>query len=272
MSRFGNPRNSVAAEIHNYLGADEPTPEELLETGRRQLTQYAVEIRNTRVDAITSVDGEFEVGGVTRVRAVVLATGLRDELPDVPGVAELWGRLVVACPHCHGWEVRDQPLVQLGMRGLPERSVARALLLSRWSDQVVLCTDGDELSDSQLGVLGRAGVQVRTERVEAVQAQQDEQVEVLLAAGEVLASKAVFVVVRQHQQSGLAEGLGCEVVEGAVSVDAGGVHHGGRCVCGGHYRSTGFAGGGGRGAREHGRCDGSCGAGRAGDAPPCLRG
>ncbi len=235
----GNARNRDAAEVHNYLGVEDPAPAELLAIGRRQLTQYGVEVRQTRVSEITSTGGitsadgiggtggiasggdGFEIDGVDRARVVVLATGLRDELPDVPGVAESWGRLVVACPHCHGWEVRDQPLVQLGMRGLPERSVARALLLSRWSDQVVLCTDGDELADSQLAKLSKAGVLVRTERVKAVEVHQEE-VRVLLATGDELLPRAVFVVVRQHQQSDLADQLGCAIVDGAVSVDEGG--------------------------------------------------
>ncbi|WP_328523318.1 NAD(P)/FAD-dependent oxidoreductase [Kribbella sp. NBC_00359] len=216
----GNPRNRTADHVHNYLGAENPSPADLLASGHHQLEQHDVEFRDTRVDEV-SVDGDGLAVGSDRVRAVVLATGLRDELPDVPGVTDSWGRLVVACPHCHGWEVRDQPLVQLGMRGLPDRSVARALLLSRWSNDVVLCTDGDELTDDQLTKLGKAGVQVRTERVEAVHPG-DDQVRVLLTTGEALVPRALFVVVRQHQQSDLAARLGCEIVDGAVSVDGGG--------------------------------------------------
>ena len=93
------------------------------------------------------------------------------------------GRLVVACPHCHGWEVRDQPLVQLGMRGS-----AGSIRHPRASAQpverrCVLCTDGDELTADQLTKLGKAGVTVRTERVEAVHPG-DDQVRVLLTTGE----------------------------------------------------------------------------------------
>jgi thioredoxin reductase (NADPH) len=216
----GNPRNRAAEHVRNYLGAEDLSPAELLATGRRQLEQYDVEVRGTRVDQV-SVDGDGFAVGKDRARAVVLATGLRDELPDVPGVADSWGRLVVACPHCHGWEVRDQPLVQLGMRGLPDRSVARALLLSRWSSDVVLCTDGDDLTDDQLTKLGKAGVRVRTERVEAVQSG-DDQVRVLLTTGEALVPRALFVVVRQHQQTDLAEQLGCTIADGAVATDSSG--------------------------------------------------
>lgn len=215
----GTPRNRAAAHVHNYLGVEDPSPAELLAIGRRQVREYGVDVQDARVDDVSLDDG-FVVGDCS-VRAVVLATGLRDELPDVPGVADGWGRSVVACPHCHGWEVRDQPLVQLGMRGLPERSVARALLLSRWSNDVVLCTDGDELTDDQLAKLGKAGVRTQFEQVEAVEPG-DDQVRVQLTTGAALLPRALFVVVRQHQQSDLAERLGCRIVDGAVATDAGG--------------------------------------------------
>ncbi|TDO56860.1 thioredoxin reductase [Kribbella sp. VKM Ac-2571] len=211
----GRARNRSASHVHNFLGAEDLAPGELLAMGRKQVAAYGVDVRDTRVDDV-DVDGdEFVVGG-ERVRAVVLATGLWDELPDVPGVADGWGRSVVACPHCDGWEVRDQPLVQLGMRGSPERSVARALLLSRWSDGVTLCTDGDELTAAQVDQLARAGVAVRTEPVKEVREG------AVLLDGVELAARRVFVVVRQHQQSDLAERLGCQVADGAVVTDEGG--------------------------------------------------
>jgi thioredoxin reductase (NADPH) len=211
----GRARNRAASHVHNFLGAEELAPSELLALGRRQLAAYDVEVLDARVDDVVVDGDEFVVGG-ERVRAVVLATGLWDELPDVPGVADGWGQSVVACPHCHGWEVRDQPLVQLGMRGVPERSVARALLLSRWSDDVTFCTDGDELTAAQLDQLGRAGVAVRPERVSEVRAGS------VALTGCELPARRVFVVVRQHQQSDLGERLGCQVAEGAIVTDEGG--------------------------------------------------
>jgi thioredoxin reductase (NADPH) len=209
----GQARNRAAEHVHNYLGADGLAPGELAAIGRRQVAAYDVEIRDRRVEDVAADDNGFVVDG-EQVRVVVLATGLQDELPDVPGVAEGWGRSVVACPHCHGWEVRDEPLVQLGMRGSPERSVARAVLLSRWSADVTLCTDGDELTDTQSHRLSLAGVKVRTERVAGVGSR------VRLAGGEELTARRVFVVVRQQQQSDLAERLGCQLADGAVVADA----------------------------------------------------
>ncbi|MFD7154334.1 NAD(P)/FAD-dependent oxidoreductase [Kribbella sp. NPDC059898] len=215
----GRARNRTASHVHNYLGAVDLAPAELLAVGRRQLASYGVDVQDSRVEDVTPDDDGFVVDG-RHVRVVVLATGLWDELPDVPGVADGWGQSVVACPHCHGWEVRDQPLVQVGMRGAPDRSVARALLLSRWSDDVVLCTDGDVLPGTQLDRLAVAGVKVRTERV--IEVGPGVQSGVRLVNGEMLAAARVFVVVRQHQQSDLAERIGCQVADGAVVVDDGG--------------------------------------------------
>jgi thioredoxin reductase (NADPH) len=208
----GRPRNRAAEHVHNYLGAEDLAPADLVAIGRRQVATYGVELRDHRVDDVVADDDGFVVEG-ERVRVVLLATGLQDELPDVPGVAEGWGRSVVACPHCHGWEVRDEPLVQLGLRGSPDKSVARALLLSRWSSDVVLLTDGDGLTEPQSHRLALAGVKVRTERVAAVGST------VQLANGEELAARRVFVTVRRHQLSDVASQLGCQLADGAVVTD-----------------------------------------------------
>lgn len=151
----GRPRNAPAAHVHNFLGQHGPTPAALLSAGRAALSDYDVALEHDRVVRIepAPAGGRLHVtsqdGRVWQARAVILATGLIDELPDVPGVPELWGRDIVACPHCHGWEVRGEPLAQLSLRGMPQRGAERALLLSRWSSDVVLLTDGDELDAVQ---------------------------------------------------------------------------------------------------------------------------
>ncbi|GAA5201656.1 NAD(P)/FAD-dependent oxidoreductase [Rugosimonospora acidiphila] len=225
----GRPRNGPARHVHNFLGQPSITPAGLLASAREMLAPYDVTLVTDRVEEIKPSAGDFPrfdvlTGGGDRwsSRAIVLATGLTDELPDVPGVAEGWGDQVVACPHCHGWEVRDRPLAQLGMRGLPERGVARALLLSRWSDDVLLFTDGDDLGAEDLTRLAAAGVRVRTERVAGVETRPDA-IDVVLPGGERIERRALFVVTRQHQQSDLAARLGCRLVgagAGAAETDA----------------------------------------------------
>jgi thioredoxin reductase (NADPH) len=241
----GRPRNRPARHVHNFLGHPAPSPADLLAAGRNMVAGYDVERVEDRVETVTprpgadpGPAGDPEPAGhpepagdprftvITRggarwsTRSVVLATGLTDELPDIPGVAREWGDRVVACPHCHGWEVRDQPLGQLGMRGRPALSTARAVLLSRWSEDVSLFTDGDDLDAGALARLSAAGVRVRTEPVLGVRRQGDGMA-VELAGGGSIPRRALFVAVRQHQQTDLAARLGCRLT--ADGPNAGGV-------------------------------------------------
>lgn len=225
----GRPRNRPASHVHNFLAQSGPAPGDLLALARSALEPYDVQLvhqRVTQVRATSDDPAEFEVftsDGQWTARSVVLATGLDDELPDVPGVAELWGEQVVACPHCHGWEVRDQPLAQLGPRGLVRHTVSRALLVSRWSSDLLLFTDGDQLTQEDHARLVAAGVQVRRERVRQVE-QNGAGLDVVLATDERVYRRALFVATRQHQQTDLAARLGCRLVAegraaGAVAVD-----------------------------------------------------
>lgn len=229
----GRPRNAPAAHVHNFLGQHGPTPAALLGAGRAALGDYDVALERDRVVLVehAPAGGGLQVtsqdGRVRRARAVILATGLIDGLPDVPGVAELWGRDVVACPHCHGWEVRGEPLAQLSLRGMPQRGVERALLLSRWSGDVVLLTDGDELDAAQRERLHAAGVAVRTRRVGRLAHHDGRLHGIEFADGTTLARRAVFVVTRQRQQTDLARRIGCRHTEegaaaGAVETDSSG--------------------------------------------------
>ena len=219
----GKPRNGPAARVHNFLGHAGTSPAALLETGRPMLAEYDVEVVRERVEDVTAVPHGFAVRGHGVFRAIVLATGLTDELPGVPGVRELWGGPVVACPHCHGWEVRDEALAQLGRRGQPERGVQRALLLRQWSDDVILFTDGDDLAPGDRTRLTSAGITVRSSPVSRVEPTGGG-VTVRTADGTAVARRAVFTVVRQRQQSDLAARLGCRTDPhtGAVAIDEAG--------------------------------------------------
>src|SRR5439155_13925562 len=102
-------------------------------------------------------------GGREETRVLLLATGVRDELPSIQGCAEFWGRGVFHCPYCQGWEVRDQPLA---IYGKGEEGLAMALNLTNWSRDLVLCSDGpDELSEEELTLLARLQISVRQEPI-----------------------------------------------------------------------------------------------------------
>src|SRR5258708_32185551 len=123
----GHPRNAPAAHGHGYLTRDGASPLELLAAGRAEVAGYGGQIMTGTVTALARLPGgSFEVtladGSSRRARRVLVATGLVDEYPDVPGLRERWGRDVVHCPFCFGWELRDQPLAVLAMaRMLPRR-------------------------------------------------------------------------------------------------------------------------------------------------------
>ena len=135
----GAPRNAPAAGAHNVLGREGVSPLELLAEGRREALGYGAEL--IEGEAVTAQrDGEGFVlglrdGTAVHARRLLLATGLVDELPDLPGLRELWGKSVLHCPYCHGWEVRDQ---RVGILGTDERALHQALLFRQLSESVTL--------------------------------------------------------------------------------------------------------------------------------------
>src|SRR5689334_7525980 len=131
----GAPRNAPASHMQGFLSRDGMPPSELLAAGRAEVHAYGVELLKDRIETIAP-GFELRTGGgrAIRARRVLLATGARDELPDIPGVQDRWGKDFLHCPYCHGWEVRDQPL---GILGTNAGSVQHALLVRQWSGDVI---------------------------------------------------------------------------------------------------------------------------------------
>src|SRR4051794_17513311 len=162
----GQPRNAPAAHMHGYLGSDGVPPAALLATGRREVAGYGGELVPGTVTDVAAIPDQgrwprFEVrladGRTLRSRRVLVTTGLRDEIPDVPGLRERWGRDVLHCPYCHGHEVRDQPL---GIIGGTDEAVSHAQLVRQWSPDVVYFADGQELTHEQREQLVARGIGV----------------------------------------------------------------------------------------------------------------
>src|SRR5213594_4001133 len=144
VSDTGKTRNAVAHESHGFFTRDGATPAELVRIGREQLRPYeTVELCSVGVKSAKAHSKGFEItlDDETRIacRKLLLATGVVDEMPEIEGFKELWGKSIFHCPYCHGWEVRDQPLALFG-------GIELAELLKGWSDDLVLCTDGATLS------------------------------------------------------------------------------------------------------------------------------
>jgi len=211
----GRPRNAASAAMHGFLTRDGIAPREFLRIAREQLRLYeTVEIRDIEVTVAECRDSRFHVtlidGSTLRSRKLLIATGVIDNLPDIPGFDQLYGRGVFHCPYCDGWEVRDQPLAIYG-RG--DRGLGLSLELTGWSRDLVLCTDGpSEIGPPDLARLERNGIAVRQDRILRLDGR-DRLERIVFATGEPLARHALFFTTGQEQQSELATALGCRMTE-----------------------------------------------------------
>lgn len=222
----GQPRNAAARALHGYLGHDGVSPRELRRLGRTELKRYGVDYLNTTVasgrcvaDAADAARFELQTTDhlILRARRVLLATGVTDALPDIPGVRAYYGRGVHHCPYCDGWEYRDAPLAAYG-RGRP--AVGLALALRTWSDRVTVCTDGHRLAAPQRARLTALDFALREEpivRLEGIgtrRAPGDSDGarglrRIVFERGPDLTCSAMFFNTPQGQRSALAAMLGC---------------------------------------------------------------
>lgn len=220
----GAPRNAVAAHMHGVLGHDGMPPLELVAKGRAELERYGVERRELRAaDARLEPDGVVvtAAGEELRARRLIVATGLSDELPDVPGIHAHWGAGVVVCPYCDGWEHRDQ---RIGVLATSPGSVQYVQLLRQWSEDVVFLT-GDipepELAD--LAGLQARGIEIERRGIHRIVADGDRLRGIELADGEVVEVDVVFTHTRVTPNDALLRSLGAERNdEGWAVVDASG--------------------------------------------------
>ncbi|MFI9469216.1 NAD(P)/FAD-dependent oxidoreductase [Streptomyces sp. NPDC052492] len=212
----GEPRNAPSAHMQGYLTRDGMAPAEFLALGREEIARYDVELVRDRVVDVTPGEDftvALEKGASVRARRLIVATGLKDEMPDVPGVAERFGRDVLHCPFCHGWEVRDEPF---GVLASSAMSVHQALMVSRWSKDTTLFLHRvaeEELTDVDLRRLAAAGVDVVPGEVAGLVAEDDRLTGVRMSDGTVHPRSVLFVGPRPVPQTGLLERLGAEMDE-----------------------------------------------------------
>jgi thioredoxin reductase len=204
----GAPRNAPATHMHGFLSRDGMPPADLLAVGRDEVAGYGGELLQGRVDQI---DPGFLVhlatGPALPARRVLVATGLRDELPELPGLGERWGKDLLHCPYCHGYEVRGQPL---GVLGTGPASVGQALLVRQWSDDVVFFPHTLDVTGDERERLTARGVPIVDGMVRRLVVDGDRLHGVELAEGQVVARAAVFVFPRMVAHDTLLTGLGCD--------------------------------------------------------------
>ncbi|MGW2711510.1 NAD(P)/FAD-dependent oxidoreductase [Streptomyces sp. NPDC001356] len=212
----GEPRNAPSAHMQGYLSRDGMSPAEFLAVGREEVARYGVELVRDRV-ADVSREGDFTAvlasGRTVRARHLVVATGLTDELPPVPGLAERFGRDVVHCPYCHGWEVRDLPT---GVLATSPLGVHQALMVTQWSKDVRLFlheVDEAGLTDQDRRRLAAAGVTVVPGEVAALVTADDRLTGVRLADGTVHDREVLYAAPRAVPRDDLLIRLGAGLRE-----------------------------------------------------------
>lgn len=206
----GQQRNRPAHAVHGLLGHDGLPPARLLARGRDEVRGYGGEMVTGSVAAVRGdLDTGFAVtvadGRAVRARRLLVTSGLVDELPDIPGLRERWGRDVVHCPYCHGWEVRDQAI---GVLASGPRSVHQALLFRQLSDDVVYFRRGTALDDAEAAQLAARGIRVVGGEVSALAIADDRLAGVRLADGSVVPRQAVAVGARMTARAGFLADLG----------------------------------------------------------------
>jgi thioredoxin reductase len=207
----GEPRNAPAAGVHGFLSRDGISPGALLAVARTEAESYGAAVLQGRVVAAGGGLAEgFEVtlddGTQLRGRRLLIATGLADELPAIAGLRERWGRDVLHCPFCHGWEVRDQAI---GILGNGPWSVHQALLFRQWSSTITLFLNNRVApSEAESEQLAARGIRVVGGEVEAVRVEQDRLRGVTLAGGPEIAVDALVVGPRVHARLDAFAGLG----------------------------------------------------------------
>lgn len=206
----GRPRNRHSRAIHGFLTRDGTPPLELNALGRGELVQYGIDFRNSAATGVTPEQHGFSVslsdGRIERTKFLLLATGVVDELPDVPGLSECYGRSVFHCPYCDGWERRDSRIVAFGRR---RHGVQLALSLKTWSARVVLCTNGSRLGKSDRELLTHNDIAIVTEAPIRCDHRDGALTHLAFKRREPLPCDALFFSTGQHPRCELAERLGC---------------------------------------------------------------
>jgi thioredoxin reductase len=207
------PRNAPAAHMHGFLSRDGFPPGELLTVGRAEVEGYGGSFVDCTVMGIVNGGPSgfrvaLEDGGVVSARRVLVATGLRDELPEIPGLRERWARDVLHCPDCHGYEVKDR---KLGVLGGPPQAAHQVQIVRQWSDDVVYFAPVGALAAPEREELAARRVEVVEGTVRGVLVDNDRLGGVELDDGRTVRLDTLFVSPRYVPNNDLVAVLGCEL-------------------------------------------------------------
>jgi thioredoxin reductase len=211
----GEPRNTPAAHIHNFLSRDGMNPLALLEIGRAEVRSYGGLVVRGRVrSAAQDADGfrvTLDDGRSISARRLLITTGLVDQLPEIPGLRERWGRDVIHCPYCHGWEVRDQAV---GILATGPMAVHQALLFRQLTDDLVYFSHtAPPLGSEQVEQLDARSVRAVDGRVVGLEVNDGHLTGVRLEDGTLVAREVLVVGAPTVARSEILASLGLSPVD-----------------------------------------------------------
>jgi len=209
----GLPRNRFAQHSHGFFGNDGSAPHAMLATARSQVAAYpTVTFVDEEAATATKTPDGFAVtlksGDVLEGVRLVLAFGISDELPAIPGLAERWGDSVLHCPYCHGYEFSGQ---RLGVLYTSSKSIHQAMLVSEWGPTTFYLNGGFEPDDGSLAELTKRRVAIERASVKALHGDGSRLSAIELADGRLAATDALYVGPRTRLNSEIAQRLGCEL-------------------------------------------------------------
>jgi thioredoxin reductase len=209
----GLPRNRFAEHSHGFFGQDGSSPLVMLATARSQLAKYpTVTFRAAEATHAARTDDGFVVtlgsGESLESARLVLAFGISDELPEIPGVAERWGASVLHCPYCHGYEFSGQ---RLGVLYLTPKSIMQSMLIAEWGPTTLFLNGANEPDDTSLAELATRGVTIERAPVIALQGEQQQLSSIELGDGRGLPLDALYIGPRTRLNSSIAQQLGCDL-------------------------------------------------------------
>lgn len=222
----GEPRNAPAGAMHGYLTRDGLPPSELRRIGREEVRRYDVQVRDVEVVDARRMQGggfEAELGDGARVaaRKLILATGMKDVLPDIEGFREFYGHGVYPCPYCDGWEMQDQPIGVFAC-GDQDKACRFALMLLGWSRDIIFFHNdsGAPPSKTTRELFERNRITMCERPIVRLEGEGGQLSRVILAGGRVVPRRAIFIKIGERPHSQLPERLGCEMTEEGLVAEA----------------------------------------------------
>jgi thioredoxin reductase len=217
---IGEQRNKASHGMHNYLTRDDILPTEFLQISHQEIKKYGVQFLHKKVVKAKRVENVFEVkdeeGTIYHSKKLLIATGLFDNVPQIEGFKELYGRSVFHCPYCDGWEVKDK---KLGVYARDKDGSELALALKGWSSQVVLYTDGkNKIKESQRALLEANNIPVVKQPIARIEGTDGQLERIVFKNGNEQACDALFFVNGYRQQCNIAETFDCEISKKGVVI------------------------------------------------------